>query len=109
MMRRTVAGLSLLSMLVWGRIVPAAENALDAISTDASVVIRLKSPSATIDKVAELVNQVVPGAGEEIKKNADGIGFAISNPTLAGVDKSADWWVAVYASADRQEPGVVFV
>lgn len=87
----------------------AAENALDAVSSDAGVVVRVKSPKATIDKVADFVNQVVPGVGDQIRAQADGMGLAISNPTLAGVDKESDWWLAVYPRGGEQEPEVVFI
>lgn len=87
----------------------AAETALDAISSDAGVVLRVKNPKATVEKVADLVNQIVPGVGDQVRAQADGIGAAISNPTLAGVDRESDWWLAIYPRGGDQEPEVVFV
>ncbi len=89
--------------------IQAAETALDAISTDASLVIRMKKPKATIGKVAELADLVVQGSGDHIRGNSGKLGEMISNPTLAGVNMEADWWVAVYAAGGEQEPDVVFI
>jgi len=87
----------------------AAETALDAVSTDASLVIRLKSPKATIGKAADLADLVVQGSGDHIRGNSAKLGEMISNPTLAGVNMESDWWVAVYAAGGEQEPDVVFI
>jgi hypothetical protein len=87
----------------------AAEGALDAISSDVGLIIRVKSPNATIGKVADFVNRIVPGVGDQVRAQADGIGLAISNPTLAGVDKDSDWWMAIYPRGGEAEPAFVFV
>lgn len=108
MLRRIVSASIMLGFLLAVRPVLAADAALEAISSDASVVIRMKAPKATIDKLADFVNQVQPGIGDQIRLQSAVIGLAISNPTLAGVDMSADWWVAVYATSPDAEPGVVF-
>ena len=89
--------------------IQAAETALDAISTDASLVIRLKNPKATIAKVADLADVVVPNSGDSIRNHPSKLGDMISNPTLAGVNMESDWWVAVYATGGEQEPDVVFI
>lgn len=86
-----------------------AADALDAISSDASVVVRLRNPKATIDKVAAFVDMVQPGIGAQVRQNAMAIGIAISNPSLAGVDMNGDWFMAVYATGPQTEPGIVFV
>jgi hypothetical protein len=109
MLRRCGFAVLVVSFVIAARPMAAAENALDAISSDAGVVVRLKNPQATIEKVADLVNEIVPGVGEQVRAQADGIGLAISNPTLAGVDKQSDWWVAVYPRGGEQEPQLVFV
>ena len=85
------------------------KKALDAISTDASVVFRVKKPKATLEKLASLVDLVQPGFGGQVRTNGMAIGAAIANPTLAGVDMDNDWWVAVFASADSTEPVIVYV
>ncbi|NOX56249.1 MAG: hypothetical protein GXP27_17755 [Planctomycetes bacterium] len=85
-----------------------AAEPIDAISDQASLVIRLKQPDATIQKVVDFVNQVQPGLGTMVQAQAQGLGVLISNPTLAGVDQKQDWYVAAFAKAEG-EPGVLFV
>ncbi len=114
MLRRGVqAALVLTGLLLtgWPSAGPlrAAETALDAIPADASVVVRLKNPEATIDKLADFVDMVQPGFGGQVRLQSQALGLAISNPTLGGVDQAADWWLAVFAPPEGGEPGVVFV
>ena len=110
MLRRFASHLVLFALLTAAWPVQAAENALDAFSTDASVVIRLKKPDATIGKLADLVDLVSKGAGDQVRGQAEMLGQLISNPTLAGVDRNADWWVAMYATGEEnEEPDFVFV
>ncbi len=85
-----------------------AAGPLDLIPADASAVIRLKSPEATIGKVGNFANAVQPGAGFMVQGQAPGLGVLISNPTLGGVDLKQDWYVAVFA-VKGAEPAVVFV
>lgn len=105
MLRRFLPPALSLILLLASLPVQAAETALDAVSTDASVVIRFKKPKATIDKVAELADLVVPGLGEQVRTHSASLGEAISNPTLAGVDMEADWFVAVYTDDDVNNDG----
>ncbi len=109
MLRRLVSPLLPLILVLVSLPLQAAENALDAVSTDASAVIRLKKPLATIAKVADLAELVVKGSGDQIRQQSAAIGLAISNPTLAGVDQESDWWVAIYAKGGEKEPDVVFI
>ncbi len=109
MLRRIVSPLLLLILALASLPIQAAETAFDAISTDASVVVRLKKPKATIEKVADLADLVAKGTGDQIRSQSSAIGLAISNPTLAGVDMEADWWLAVYASGGEAQPEVVFI
>jgi hypothetical protein len=109
MFRRFGAAFVIVGLLAAARPVTAAENAFDAISSEAGVVVRIKNPQATIGKIAEFVDQVVPGFGQQVQAQAGGIGLLISNPTLAGVNQEADWWLAVYPKAGDQPPEVVFV
>ena len=87
----------------------ADKKVTDAIPADVSVVVRLKAPKATIEKVASFVDMVQPGFGGQVRQNAPAIGLAISNPTLAGVDMTGDWYVAVFLSAEDPEPTVAFL
>ncbi|MGZ0163779.1 MAG: hypothetical protein ACKVII_07670 [Planctomycetales bacterium] len=85
-----------------------AAGPLDLIPADATAVIRLKSPEATIGKVGSFANAVQPGLGFMVQGQAPGLGVVISNPTLGGVDLKQDWYVAVFA-VKNAEPAVVFV
>ncbi|MFN0055717.1 MAG: hypothetical protein ACKV0T_26540 [Planctomycetales bacterium] len=109
MLRRFGSCLLLVAVLTGPRQVAQAAEAWDAFSTDAGVVVRIRKPEETIEKVATLVDQVVPGAGAQVRLQADGIGIMVSNPTLAGANKKADWWLAVYPRPAGEEPEVVYV
>ncbi|MBC8290398.1 MAG: hypothetical protein H8E37_08785 [Planctomycetes bacterium] len=85
-----------------------AEGGLDLIPSDAAIVVRLKSPEATIAKVGNFANQIQPGLGFFVQGQAPALGVAISNPTLGGVDLKNDWYVAAFPKKDG-EPDVVFV
>lgn len=109
MLRRRISALLIFGFLLLATPLLAAESGLDAISTDASVVVRLKNPKATIEKIASFIDMVQPGFGTQVRTQGQMIGVAISNPTLGGVDMTADWYMAVYATGGDAEPGVVFV
>jgi hypothetical protein len=109
MFRRFGAAIVLVGLCVLERPVAAADHPVDAISSDAGIVVRLKNPQATIGKVADFVDQIVPGYGTQVRNQAAAIGILISNPTLAGVDKEADWWMVVYPKAGGQPPEVVYI
>lgn len=85
-----------------------AAGPLDLIPADATAVIRLKSPEATIGKVGNFANAIQPGLGFMVQGQAPGLGVVISNQTLGGVDLKQDWHVAVFA-VKGAEPAVVFV
>ena len=104
MSRRCGFGVATLCFLVWVLPAAAAENALDAFSTDAGVVVRIKAPQATTAKVADLFDKIVPSGGEQVRAREDELGSLILNPTLAGVDMQADWWLAIYPRAGGLEP-----
>ena len=111
-MRRTLAprGLWLvLWSLSWcaGSTALAADPA-DAVPDSASVVLRWKSPQATLAKLAEYADAVQPGSGEIVKGGLPALGQAISHPGLAGVDIEKDWWAIVFAESG-EKPAVVFV
>ncbi len=88
--------------------IAAAADPFDAVPDSASVVLRLKTPQATLGRLADYVNVVQPGFGEAIRGNLPALGLLISNPGLAGVDAEKDWWAIVFIEG-RQKPGVVFV
>jgi len=88
--------------LLWGTTTLRAEDEgpLTRFSSDAAVVVRLGAPEKTIGQVADLVDAIQPGFGDQVRQQGDMIGVAISNPTLAGVDKTEDWYLIVFADAD---------
>jgi len=86
----------------------AQDHPLSYFSGEVDVLIRLKEPDQTLEKVVKLVNQVQPGAGDALRESQLGaLGALISNPTLTGVDQSRDWYAGVYFQAGAQ-PIVVF-
>ena len=86
-----------------------AAGPLDLIPADATAVVRLKSPEATIGKVGNFANAIQPGLGFMVQGQAPGLG-ALSSPIrhLGGVDLKQDWYVAIFA-VKGAEPSVVFV
>src|SRR5690606_5155632 len=101
--------LAVAAMMAIGRWTTAAEETpLSFFASDVDVVIRLREPDQTFEKLIGLANQIQPGAGDQIKAQQDAIlGRMISNPTLTGVDQSRDWYAGVYTHSDSP-PTVVF-
>ena len=101
--------LAITCIVVLGAIpqVRADDVPLGAFPSDADVVIRLKQPSATIEKAAAMASTVKEELGSQIRDNSPFIGMLISNPTLAGVDQDQDWLIVVFADSEA-DPSVVF-
>lgn len=98
-----------LSLLFPVVMVSAAEVPEAAISAEASIVIRLKQPKATLQKLTGIVNQVDESLTGVIAGNLRTfLGRSISNPDLSGVDRSRDMCVGVYLSQTKQ-PGLLYV
>ncbi|HVJ67796.1 MAG TPA: hypothetical protein VM510_07430 [Caulifigura sp.] len=93
--------------LALGGVASAADSPLTAFSNNTDVVVRIKAPKSTVDKAAALVEAVQPGFGAMVRQNAVAIGALIKNPTLAGVDQTKDWYIAV-STHGQDEPSVVF-
>jgi len=104
-----MTALIVLSLALLGQPLLAADGALTAVSTEAGAVLRLKAPKATIDSIASFVDMIQPGIGNQIRVQAQGIGMAISNPTLGGVDMNKDWYLAAFFPGGEAQPQVVFV
>jgi hypothetical protein len=98
---------ALCALLAISAIAAAADTPLSRISDDADIVIRLKAPKSTIDKVASLAEKVQPGVGAMVRQHGTDLGNAISNPTLAGVDQSKDWYISVFTKG-QEEPSILF-
>lgn len=103
MLRMFRMPLALLILLIAGLPLQAADTALDAVAQEASLVIRFKKPKASVEKIASMVDQIVPGAGDQIRGQAAMLGAAISNPSMAGVDMEADWYVAMFTDEDEND------
>jgi hypothetical protein len=106
--RRSGAAVAALGFVLAAQLSVQAAGPLDLIPADATAVIRLKAPEATIGKVGNFANAVQPGLGFMVQGKAPGLGAVISNPTLGGVDLKQDWYFAVFA-VKGAEPAVVFV
>ena len=100
------------SLFVWslcGIAVSTVQGALlDAVPATASVVVRWKSPQATLDKLGDFVDEVQPGVGAVVRSGMQQLGQAFSNPEMKGIDVSQDVWVIVFAEP-QAIPTVVFV
>lgn len=79
----------------------AEDKATDLIPAKTLAVVRFKNPTELIDKGAGLVDVLQPGMGGQVRKFADGIGYLIDNPTLAGVSKDDAWWIALENDPER--------
>lgn len=90
-----------------GGLVAAQEKPLEFFQSEVGAVVRLKEPDRTIEKVAGIAEAISPGLGNQVQKNAQGLGQLISNPELSGVDQTKDWYIGIYAQGE-DEPLVVF-
>ena len=97
-----------LSCLCQGFVGAEEKSPLAIFPESADIVLRLKAPEVSIDRISALAEKVQPNAGGFLRQQAGAIGALISNPGQVGVDKSRDWYVVVFAEEDEQ-PGVVFV
>lgn len=100
-------GLLVAATLIAAGTAHAADPALGAFPDSAGLVIRLKNPEGTVRKIGTFARAADPRAGQTAAQLNAMLGIPISNPTLAGVDAKADWWLAVFPKADGA-PGVVF-
>jgi hypothetical protein len=99
MFRKFSICLSIAILAGLGLVAEAAESTLEVIPQSASLVIRFKKPQAILGKAADMVNQVVPGAGDILQQQGALLGQVISNPTMAGVDMEGDWCLALFTNA----------
>ena len=106
-MKRSV-WLSSALVLALGITVQAAETPLGQVSKDADVVIRIRAFDRTVKNVAALANEIQPGAGDLVSQNATMFGLVLSNPALAGVDQTKDFYLVLFARPEG-EPKALFV
>ena len=93
----TFVGLVVSSLLIVGQPTSTAADGCDVLPSEASLVVRLRAPDTTVSDLAAFLNKVQPGVGGIIQAQAGMLGMVIENPTLAGVDKAADWYLALFA------------
>lgn len=93
-----------------GWIAPASVQgaAADAVPSTACIVVRLKSPDATLEKLADFVDEVQTGVGAVVRGAKNQLGQGFGNPGLKGVDPAQDIFVVVFAEP-QVPPTVVFV
>ena len=85
---------------------PGAAAVLSAVSREAAGVVRLRQPEAAAANIGELVDAVREGLGGQVRAQSGLVGLAVANPTQAGVDKTGDWYAAVYLPEGVGDPGV---
>ena len=105
----SVLPLCLLPLIAASESAAQAPNAYDMIPQDALFVVRLKAPETTITDLAEFINKVQPGFGAVVQAQAGQIGMAINNPTLAGVDQTKDWYIALFETGDKKPQPVMLI
>lgn len=87
----------------------AAEMPASAISGEAGIVVRLKQPQLTMQKITGLTNQVDESVSSLLGANLRTIvGRSLFNPTLAGMDTKRDLSVGVFFSP-TEKPELLFV
>jgi len=90
----------------WAQAQLGAPTVLSAVSRDAAGVIRLRQPEEAATHIGDLVDAVREGLGGQIKAQSGLVGLAVANPTQMGVDKTADWYAAVYLPEGVGQSGV---
>lgn len=94
--------------IVFGISAQADDSPLSQVSKDADVVVRIRAFDTTVENLAALTNEVQPGAGDLVSQNATMFGLVLSNPTLAGVDRTKDFYLMLFARPEG-EPKALFV
>lgn len=93
--------------IVFGISVQADDSPLSQVSKDADVVVRIRAFDTTVENLAALTNEIQPGAGDLVSQNATMFGLVLSNPTLAGVDRTKDFYLMLFARPEA-EPKALF-
>ncbi|MFO1006545.1 MAG: hypothetical protein U0929_11335 [Planctomycetaceae bacterium] len=94
--------------IAFGISAQADDSPLSQVSKDADVVVRIRAFDTTVENLAALTNEVQPGAGDLVSQNATMFGLVLSNPTLAGVDRTKDFYLMLFARPEG-EPKALFV
>ena len=104
---RTLNWLAVTLAMAGGFPLLAAETPLGQISQEADVVIRIRTFDATVEKVAALANAIQDGTGDLVSQNATLFGLVLSNPSMAGVDRTKDFYLVLFVREDG-EPKALF-
>lgn len=107
MRKLTVAAVTVLTMLASAGILRAAADPLEAIPESAGVVVRMKTPKATLGRIADFAGKADPSWKAFLNAGSERLGLLVYNKSLAGVDDKGDWWVAVFPTAGG-DPGILF-
>jgi hypothetical protein len=96
-----------LSLVLFALPAFAADDPLGAFPADTGVVLRIGGPATTSGKVKGFLNNAAPRYANVSDSLGPALGSLVGNPTLAGIDANRDWYVAVFARADKR-PAIVF-
>ena len=103
-------------MLGWEAVSKAqAAQPADAVPDSASLVLRWKSPRASLERLAEFADAAVPGLGFGERINREWLSLLVGTisggelPDMTGVDASQDFWIILTAESGREMPLVFMV
>lgn len=85
----------------------AGDSPLEGIPETAEVLVRLKTPDATVKKVADFAGRLKDEYRKFIMDGAGALGSVINNPGQVGVDRKRDWWLIIIGESG-QTAGIVF-
>jgi len=85
----------------------AGDSPLEGIPETAEVLVRLKTPDATVKKVADFAGRLKDEYRKFIVDGAGALGSAIDNPGQVGVDRKRDWWLIIIGESGKTA-GIVF-
>ncbi len=108
MFRVTIVCTSLFLASLCAGVSVAQENPLAHFTGSVDVIVRLREPDQSFEKLIKVVNKIQPGVGDALAGQKGAVlGKLISNPTLTAVDESRDWYLGVYSVKDAP-PTIVF-
>lgn len=89
---------------------PAAEGAspYGLVPAETGVLVRFRNPRDAAARLAKLAGNIDPQFAPLVQQVSLGMGAMISNPTLEGIEKDGNWWVAVIPQTDA-DPHIVFI
>ena len=87
---------------------PFVADAATLIPADAGVVIRIADPDSALTKLTAFVREAAPQHARQMLAARGGLGLAIRNVTLSGVNLKEPWYVVAVPRADMP-PATVFL